>query len=145
LSILDVLHKLSQSKKYETLASPEFTLPTTLYGENRLNHIINYISENFGRQIDLDELASEAAMTRTSLCRFFKSRTNKTVFQFINEFRVGKACQLLINGDMRITDICFYTGFNSITSFNRVFKSQKNVTPSEFKNNYTHFREEECC
>ena len=141
LSMLNILHILSQSKDYKLLATPEFTLPITLYGENRLNRIINYISENYHKTIDLKSLADEAAMTRSSVCRFFKNRTNKTIFQFVNEFRVGKACQLLINGDHSISEICFSTGFNSITSFNRVFKNYKNVTPGEFKKDYKKLRD----
>lgn len=136
IHILEILHYLSESENYTNLSSPQFTMPATLYGENRLNHIINYISENYNRQIDLDELADEAAMTRSSLCRFFKSRTNKTIFQFLNEFRVGKASQLLIDDNLSISDVCFKTGFNSIASFIRVFKTYKNVTPSNFKKNY---------
>ena len=139
ISLLSILQTLSESTDYKLLSSPEFTLPITLYGENRLNRIINFISSNYHRSIDLDDLASEAAMTRSSVCRFFKSRTNKTIFQFINEYRIGKACQLLINGDQTISEICFATGFNSITSFNRVFKNFKNLTPGEFKKQYSSF------
>ena len=47
ISLLNVLHILSQSKDFKLLATPEFTLPITLYGENRLNRIINYISEYY--------------------------------------------------------------------------------------------------
>jgi AraC-like DNA-binding protein len=136
ISLLKILDVLSQSTNYKLLSSPEFTLPITLYGENRLSRVINFISTNYHRAIDLDELANEAAMTRSSLCRFFKNRTNKTIFQFINEFRIGKACQSLINGDQSVSEICYSTGFNSITSFNRVFKSCKSLTPIEFKKQY---------
>jgi len=141
ITMLNILNILSQSKDYKLLATPEFTLPITLYGENRLNRIINYISENYHKPIDLKALADEAAMTRSSVCRFFKNRTNKTIFQFINEFRIGKACQLLITGNHSISEICFTTGFNSITSFNRVFKNYKKVTPGEFKKHYKKLRD----
>jgi AraC-like DNA-binding protein len=140
ITMLNILHILSESKDYKLMATPEFTLPITLYGENRLNRIINYISENYHKPIDLESLANEAAMTRSSVCRFFKSRTNKTIFQFINEFRIGKACQLLIDGNHSISEICFNTGFNSISSFNRVFKNYKKVSPGEFKKHYTKLR-----
>ena len=136
INFMDILDTLSNCKEYRILATPEFTLPLTIYGENRLNRLINYITENYHTMIDLDKLAEEAAMTRSSVCRFFKNRTNKTIFQFLNEFRIGKACQLLINGNHSISEVCFITGFNSITSFNRVFRQYKNVTPSEFKKKY---------
>jgi AraC-like DNA-binding protein len=131
-----VLKILSENNDYNYLASQEFTLPTSVSGENRLSRVINYISENFTNEISLVELARVAAMTPSSLCRFFKNRTNKTVFQFINEFRIGKACQMLISGNLSITEICFNSGFNSLTSFNRVFKDLKKVSPRKYKENY---------
>jgi len=136
ITLLKVLQILSECDSYKLLSSPDFTLPTLATEENRLSKIINYISNNFTRQVNLDDISKEAAMTTNSLCRFFKNRTNKTIFQFINEFRIGKACQLLINGNLSISQICFDTGFNSLTSFNRVFKDFKKVTPREYKKKY---------
>ena len=75
-------------------------------------------------------------MTTNSFCRFFKSRTGKTAFEFIREFRINKACQMLINGEKSIAQICYDTGFNSFSSFNRIFKNLKNISASEYKNKY---------
>ncbi len=131
-----ILLELSESKEKHLISSPEFTVPLTKVIGNRLNKIIDYISKNYTHNIDLEDLSKEAAMTPTSLCRFFKNRTNKTVFQFIREFRIGKACQMLIDGNYSISDICFTSGFNSLTNFYRVFKDIKYITPHEYKNKY---------
>jgi AraC-like DNA-binding protein len=72
-------------------------------------------------------------MTPPAFCRFFKNSTNKTFLQFLNEFRVGKSCQLLINGEKNIKQICYEVGFNSLTNFNRVFKSFKGQSPTEYR------------
>lgn len=139
IHLLNVLKILSESEDYETISSPGFMLPTTVSGENRLSRIINFISNNFTKEISLDELAHEAAMTPSSLCRFFKNRTNKTIFQFISEFRISKACQMLIAGNKSVSEICFESGFNSLTTFNRVFKDLKKNTPREYKEKYRVF------
>lgn len=136
INLLQVLKLMSECKDFKAITSPEFNLSASVSGENRLSGIINYISDNFTEQISLDQLAKEAAMTPSSLSRFFKNRTNKTIFQFINEFRTGKACQMLIAGNLSITQICFNSGFNSLSSFNRVFKNYKKVTPREYKERY---------
>ena len=94
ITFLNVLHLLSASNDFERLSSTEFRRPTTVARENRLSRIINYISDHFAEEISLDELAVVSALTTSSLCRFFKNRTNKTIFQFINEFRIGQACQI---------------------------------------------------
>lgn len=131
-----ILFELSESNEKHLISSPEFSVPLTIVSGNRLNKIIDYISKNYTQNIDLEDLSREAAMTPTSLCRFFKNRTNKTILQFINEFRIGKACQMLIDGNYSISDICFTSGFNSLTSFYRIFKEIKHITPHEYKKNY---------
>lgn len=136
INLLSILQLLSESDDCSLLASLEFSLQSSSTDDDRLGKIINYISHNFTEQITLDDISKETAMTTNSLCRFFKSRTNKTVFQFINEFRLGKACQMLINGNHSVSEICFFSGFNSLTSFNRVFKSIKGVSPTEYKKKY---------
>lgn len=133
---LQVLNILAQQTEIELLASPEFSLPNTNSEEQRLNRIIEFVSGNYNSPLTLEDISQEAAMTPNSLCRFFKMRTSKTIFQFLNEYRIGKACELLINGDKSISDVCFETGFNSLTSFNRVFKELKQVTPRDFKRKY---------
>ncbi len=133
---LQVLNILAQCEDSCTLTSQEFTLPNSGAEEQRLSKIIDYITRSYSQQVTLEQISQEAAMTPNSLCRFFKTRTNSTIFQFLNDFRVGKACELLINGNMSISEICFETGFNSLTSFNRVFKDLKSETPRDFKRKY---------
>lgn len=133
---LQLLNTLAECKDIELLASHDFSLPKSNSEEQRLNRIVDFVSCNYTSQLTLDLISKEAAMTPNSLCRFFKTRTNKTIFQFLNELRVGKACELLINGDKSISEVCFEIGFNSVTSFNRVFKDMKSVTPRDFKRKY---------
>ena len=136
ISLIQVLNILSHTENYNILTFSDFSLPASIEGGNRLSRIINYISDNYYQQVSIEDIAENAAMTPSSLCRFFKNRTNKTVFQFINEFRIGKACQMLISGNQTITDICYASGFNSLSSFNRVFKDLKKTTPSNYKQKF---------
>lgn len=133
---IQILHILSQVDNYQCLANPEFVLPSHANHENRLQKVINYVFSNYDRNITLEEIAGVAFMTPPAFCRFFKNRINKTFFQFLNEFRVGKSCQLLINGEKNIKQICYEVGFNSLTNFNRVFKSYNHKSPSEYRATY---------
>jgi AraC-like DNA-binding protein len=73
-------------------------------------------------------------MTKNAFCKYFKKRTNKTYFQFLNELRIENACQVLIkNPDSTIVEIAYRNGFNNISNFNRKFKELKLTTPSSYR------------
>ena len=62
-------------------------------------------------------------MTQTAFCRFFKSKTQKSFVQFLNEIRIGHACKLVLNETYSIADVCYESGFNNFPSFNKFFKT----------------------
>lgn len=142
ISFLGILQTLSKSQDHKTLSSPNFSIPKEVGGENRLHKVINYISANYAQNIYLEEIATVAAMTPPAFCRFFKTRTNKTFSLFLNEVRISKACQLLINGEAPIKQICYDVGFSSLTNFNRTFKNFKGTSPSSFRDGYSSFRQQ---
>jgi len=136
INLFGILRILSTEKDFKFLSSDHFSLKNSTKGEDRIQKVINYIADNYTKDITLEDLAEVAFMTTNSFCRYFKGRTGKTVFQFIREYRINKACQMLINGEKSISDICFDTGFNSFSTFNRIFKSLKNISASEYKKKY---------
>jgi AraC-like DNA-binding protein len=135
--LLSILSKLSKSDDYLLLSSDQFSMKTSVQNEGRIQNVIDYIGKNYTVNITLNDLADVAHMTTNSFCRYFKNRSGKTVFQFIREYRINIACQMLINGkDKSISDICYETGFNSFSTFNRIFKSLKNISASEYRSKY---------
>ena len=137
INLFQVLHIISEEKNYQFLSSENFSLKSTTKGESRIQKVIDYIGDNYTKDITLEDLSEVAYMTTNSFCRYFKSRTGKTAFQFIREYRVNKACQMLINGEKSISEICFDTGFNSFSTFNRIFKNLKSYSASEYKSKYS--------
>lgn len=88
--------------------------------------IFDYVMKNFQNTISLRDVAGLVYMTPNAFCRFFKQRRNKTFFQFLIQFRVDNACQVLENkADLSIETIALGSGFNSVSNFIRQFKSLK--------------------
>ncbi len=75
-------------------------------------------------------------MSAKSFSRFFKKNTGKAFVPYVNELRVGLACQKLIETDASISEICFESGFNNLSNFNRRFKEVKGVSPRELRAQY---------
>lgn len=100
----------------------------------RISAVMEYTMNNYHTQISLETIATVAAMTKNAFCKYFKKRTNKTYFRFLNELRVENASKLLLsNNDLSIAEIADKSGFNNISNFNRQFKSVKAMVPSEYR------------
>lgn len=100
------------------------------------NMILKYIDKNYAGDITLDSLADIAGYSKYHFSRMFKKYSGKSFVSFLNEKRINAAVLMLVESDVSITDIAMRSGFTSLTTFNRIFKSVKGCTPSEFKKLY---------
>lgn len=101
--------------------------------KNRLNQIQVYVVCNAKREITLDDVARHVGMNRASFCIFFKKAMGKTFVNYLNEYRIELACQLLEQKKLAVSEICYQVGFNNVPYFNRVFKRLKGVAPTEYR------------
>lgn len=99
----------------------------------RISQVYKYTFDNYFEDISVDQLASLVHMTPTSFCKFFKKHTMKTYISFLNEVRIEKACQILLNNETEnISEAAFQVGFNNIVHFNRVFKAITSTSPRKY-------------
>ncbi|MFB0945445.1 MAG: AraC-like DNA-binding protein [Spirosomataceae bacterium] len=134
IKLLALLNQLSRIEKPTLLASVGFTHSYDEVDSARLNSTYQYILQNFQSHIDLNKIADIASINANSFYRYFKSKTNKTFSSFLLEIRVGHACKLLLNTDMKISEVCYGSEFNNLSNFNRYFKLIIDKTPSEYRN-----------
>ena len=100
---------------------------------NQIESIVSRITEDLTQQLSAADLAAELEMTESGFSRFFRRATGNTFTDFVNQVRVNRACQLLMESDRYITHICYEVGFNNVANFNRRFLNVKGMTPSEFR------------
>jgi len=100
----------------------------------RLEKVFGYVEENYYRNIGLEEIARVANYSPYHFTRFFKESTGMTFNDYLNSFRIKKVERLLLDMDLTITEVAYKAGFNSIKTFNRVFKKLKGCSPSEYRN-----------
>lgn len=133
ITLLRIISLLSSTEEYELLATSNY-VNNFQYRENeRMNNVYEFLMKNFKKDIALSEVASVAAMNPNAFCRFFKSRTQKSLTQFINEIRIGHACKLLASPDESITQIAYECGFNNVSNFNHFFKLIKKTSPRQYR------------
>jgi AraC-like DNA-binding protein len=96
--------------------------------------IMTHIHENYMQKLTLDQLANLVNFSTQYFCKFFKLMFGKTAIEYINEYRIQKASQLLTQTNDKIIDIAFSVGFDNFSYFIRKYKSLKGMTPSEYRN-----------
>lgn len=134
LSILNILNELANAKEFKVLNAEGFSLETEVKDNDRINVVFNHVKSNFKEEITLDEIADMVSMTIPSFCRYFKKITNKTFTQFVNEYRLVHASKLLAEQPLSITEVCFESGFNNFSHFNKSFKAFTGQNPSQYRN-----------
>lgn len=134
LRLLEILKELEKSDNYTILNAQGFLLETELQDNNRINIIFNFVKEEFQRPIGLEEISEKVSMTNPAFCRYFKKITGKTFTHFINECRLAHAAKLLHEEQISITEVCFESGFNNFSHFNKQFKIFTGKSPSTYRN-----------
>lgn len=124
--LLSILHELSSAQYIEK--------PTRLsIAEQRLRQIDIYTSCNYARNITLTDVAKHVGMNRSSFCSFFKRETGQTYLTYLNSYRLKVARQLIEQRDESISAICWQCGFNDLGYFDRLFRREFGISPSEIK------------
>ena len=132
MGLLNIFKELSNSQEYNLLNSQDTHYDFNQKDQLRLNKIYEYVEESYQNPINIREVANIAHLTVPSFCNYFKKVVNQTFTDFMNEYRINKACQLLMT-ERSITDICFECGFTNNSYFSKVFKEIKGKSPLEFK------------
>jgi len=95
-----------------------------------------YIQDRYQRKISLDEAARAVNASTRHFCKVFKQATGLTFTDYLARVRVEKAKNLLQNPHLRVSEIAFETGFDSISQFNRSFKRITGLAPTQFRSEF---------
>ncbi len=102
-------------------------------GYARLRGVVEYIHNNFDRDISLGELAEQAAMGKSYFSAYFSKVMKMRVFDYVEQVRVNHAAALLKTTDKSILEVALQSGFHSSSYFNRIFKRIMTVTPNAYR------------
>lgn len=134
--LLQVLEYLSHNQEYKFLCEQEFSCDLDDTDKTRINSVYDYIQKNYQRQISLTDIAARLNMSEEYFSRYFSKTMKKPFFEFLNEYKINRACKLLIETDKQISEICYASGFESIPFFYRQFKKFKDCQPKAYRMNY---------
>lgn len=134
MQLMNVFNILGRSNDFTILNADDISLQFFLKDKIRMGAIYEYIDANYNRKPDVNVVAQKVNLTTAAFCRYFKRQTNITFTDFVNQYRIDIAKNLLMQ-DKNVTETCYAVGFESLSYFNKLFNKVVGENPSEFRKN----------
>ena len=131
--LLEFFAYIGRTDVYRVSHSREFPKDKRQEYVTKFMEVCNYITDHLDEEINTDRLAEIAGFSKFHFSRLFKEFTGYSSHEYLIQRRLETAEQLLANPDLSITDVAMQSGFNSLSTFTRVFKAEKEMTPSAFR------------
>ncbi|MDR1918149.1 MAG: AraC family transcriptional regulator [Tannerellaceae bacterium] len=140
LLLLEILKSLSLDGAARRLNASDKIKNFSHLDSDRLERIMLFLHENYHRPLTLTAVAELINTSESSLTRFLKKWTGKTLIDNLNDIRISEAACRLIDTSDSISEICYKSGYNNLSNFNRVFRKRKGLTPTEYREKYARSR-----
>jgi AraC-like DNA-binding protein len=129
----EIMDIIGGSDSFSYLASAGYVKSKFETNNSRIKSIHEYLMKNYREEVNLARVADIAHMAPASVCRFFKSATGQTIFEYLNKIKIDYSCKLLLNTDLNVVDISFDCGYNNLSHFNKQFRKYTGKTPTRFR------------
>ncbi|MFS4467565.1 helix-turn-helix transcriptional regulator [Maribacter sp. 2210JD10-5] len=156
--LLQQIYNLSGQRDFELTSADELTIELlqSLYREQKIGYKITdkieakklstkeetlkrllvayeYIHDNLGEAISIDELSKTSSLSKFHLFDSFKKAFGRTPHQYMNRIKVAKAKELVQNGNLSVSEVSDSLGFSDLSVFSKVFKKAYGRPPSHFQ------------
>ena len=128
-----VVHLLEIFGKHLSLVANQIALSDVEAESPLVRRARAYIAGHHEDPVSLEEVAKAMHVSTFYFCKMFKKATGLTFTDYLSRIRVEKAKTLLLNPHLRVSEIAYMVGFQSLTHFNRVFRSLTGESPSHFR------------
>ena len=131
LELLELLQESDKTVLSQTNSKPEINESI----QSRMNIVFKQLSKK--EPLIIPDLAKSMGMSESTLRRFFKKHTGRSIIEFHNEMKINAAClSLQSNPDISISEVSMNVGFNNLSHFNRQFLRWKKCQPREYHKRY---------
>ena len=98
----------------------------------QMRSVLNLIESQYDQPLTLSMMAAAAGMSSKYFCRFFAVMTHRKPMDYLNHYRIERACYELSSSDATVTDVAYSCGFNDLSYFIKTFKKYKGMTPGSY-------------
>ncbi len=139
LYIMEVLTLLVEDKVAVSLSSSNYGIEQATQPDksfSRVETARNFIETHYQEPIKICDFCKALHMSESSAYRLFEKHFKESFSEHLKKFRIGKACELLVNSNIPVSLVAERSGFNNLSNFNRQFKERKQMTPSDFRGQF---------
>lgn len=136
IQLLTILEKIAQSEEYQIIADAAYTNTFKESEKDRMGLVYEFVMHRFNEKIALKEVADICNLSESAFSRYFKSRANQSFSDFLSSIRINHACKLLQNEQLNISQICYESGFFTLSNFNKQFREKIGKTPLEYRKEF---------
>ncbi len=129
----ELLGELARCTDYRLLSTVQLQSHDDDATLAQISSIVDYITEHLAEPFSMTDVCARLGVSESQFSRRFRRTTGNTFTDFVNHVRINRACQLLMESDRYVTNICYDAGFNNVANFNRRFLQIKGMTPKQFR------------
>ncbi len=124
---------LKQFAEHLSIVSNQILVQQAKQEPPMISRAKEYIREHYQEKLSLGRVAKAVHASSFYFCKMFKKATGLNFTEYVSRIRIEKAKNLLLNPNLRVSEIAFEVGFQSLTHFNRVFKKVLGRSPTEYR------------
>jgi AraC-like DNA-binding protein len=132
IRLIEVFDQLALSTEGMYLNEDRDGQKPMLKDKVRMGAVYEYIDAHYDRDPDVNAIAKKVNLTTAAFCRYFKRQTNMTFTAFLNQYRIERAKNLLMQNH-NVSETCYAVGLESLSYFNKIFKEFTGENPSDFR------------
>ncbi|HEY4289309.1 MAG TPA: AraC family transcriptional regulator [Puia sp.] len=136
LQLIDIFRILADSDEKTILNKDLSSHNFILKDKIRMGAIYEYIDAEYHREPDVNIVARKVNLTTPAFCRYFRRQTNMTFTEFVNQYRIERAKNLLMQNN-NVSETCYAVGIDSLSYFNKLFKEIAGENPSDFRRRWS--------
>ncbi|WP_436388649.1 AraC family transcriptional regulator [Amycolatopsis sp. MEPSY49] len=126
--LAEMVYRVLQAEQFSRLLD----LAATEVARNPVSEVISYVRVNISEVLTVSDLAERVSMSPSAFSHLFREVTGKSPYQFVKEMRLNRARELLIEGDLTVTQVSRAVGYGSASHFISEFRSRFGATPRAY-------------
>lgn len=106
--------------------------------EARIKQMLTLIHDHYEKKLTIEDIASSASISKSECLRCFHKMLHTTPIQYLKDYRLQRACDLLLSTSLSVTDIALSCGFTELSYFSRAFKEKYKISPTTISRTIPH-------